>query len=165
MFAYYSFIMLTDNVEPDELAAMRLSGDLALVESGITGLGKLDLQSPIFTRPGADDAEPLIRRVRVSTHGQDVNVPVAHPRDLRPSSSPPKVTYDVSPFMNISRIHSRRIWSHHRTSFWITRRWVPLSMFLRSRQNLLMAHHIGDDALIEVIKGAGRQSNLCKVGP
>lgn len=90
--------MLTDNVEPDELAAMRLSGDLALVESSITGLGKLDLQSPIFTRPGADDAEPLIRRVRVSTHGQDVNVPVAHPRDLRPL---PK-SYLTSPsFMNI----------------------------------------------------------------
>ena len=61
---------------------MRLSRNLALVQAGVAGLNEFDLQSPIFAGPGSDDAEPLIRGVRVATHRQDMNVAMPHPRDL-----------------------------------------------------------------------------------
>lgn len=73
---------LTDDIESNELAAMRLSRDLTLVQSGISGLREFDLQSPILCRSRLDDGEPLVGRVRVSTHCQDVHVTVPDPAHL-----------------------------------------------------------------------------------
>lgn len=90
---------ITNDVEPDELAAMRLTRDLTLVETGVAGLAEFDLQRPILARPGTDDAEPLIRRVRVPPHRQDVQVPVPHPRHLQSS----QFAYEIIPWGNKSQ--------------------------------------------------------------
>jgi hypothetical protein len=72
----------TDDVELNELAAMGLRRDLAFVESAVACLAVFDLQRPILRGPLPDDAEPLIRRVIVAPHRQNVHVPVADPRHL-----------------------------------------------------------------------------------
>lgn len=61
---------------------MRLSRHLTLIQSGISGLREFDLQCPVLCRPGLDDSEPLVGRVRISTHCQDVNVTMPDPAHL-----------------------------------------------------------------------------------
>jgi hypothetical protein len=64
------------------LAAVGLSGDLALVQSGVPGLREFDLQRPVLGGSRLDDSEPLVGCVRVSTHSQDVHVTVPDPAHL-----------------------------------------------------------------------------------
>ena len=61
---------------------MGLGGDLAFVETAVACLAEFDLQRPILRRTRPDDAEPLIRRVVVAAHRQNVHVPMADPRHL-----------------------------------------------------------------------------------
>ena len=75
-------LLLTDDIEADELTAMRLSGDLTFVQSGVSGLREFDLQRPVLCRSGLDDGEPLVGRVSISTHRQDVDVTMPDPAHL-----------------------------------------------------------------------------------
>ena len=72
-------MLVTDDIQLNELAAVRLRGDLTFVETGIAGLAVLDLQRPVLGRPLADDTEPLIGGVSVAAHRQNVDVAVAYP--------------------------------------------------------------------------------------
>lgn len=78
------WLLLTDDIEADELTAMRLSGHLTLVQSGVSGLREFDLQRPVLCRSWLDDSETLVGRVRVSTHRQDVDVTMPDPAHLHP---------------------------------------------------------------------------------
>lgn len=64
------------------MAAVGLSGHLALVQSGVPGLREFDLQRPVLGGSRLDDGEPLVGCVRVSTHSQDVHVTVPDPAHL-----------------------------------------------------------------------------------
>lgn len=74
---------LTDDIQSNELAAVRLGGYLTFVQSGVSGLREFDLQRPVLGRTRLDNAEPLVGRVRVSTDRQDVDVTVSDPAHLK----------------------------------------------------------------------------------
>lgn len=61
------------------LADVWRGGYLAFVDSRVSDLGVLDLQSPVFAGRLIDGPEPLVTGVRVTAHGQQVNVPVSDP--------------------------------------------------------------------------------------
>lgn len=74
---------LTDDVEVDEVAHVWRGGYLALVDAAVPVLGVLDLEGPVLRVGVVDRPEALVARVRVSTHGEEVHVPVTHPRYLK----------------------------------------------------------------------------------
>lgn len=75
--------VLTHNIERDEVASVGLRADLTLVVAGVPLLGPLDLQRPLLVFTVMDRLESLIAGVRVAAHGQDVNVSVPDPRNLK----------------------------------------------------------------------------------
>jgi len=100
----------TDDVELNELAAMGLRRDLAFVESAVACLAVFDLQRPILRGPLPDDAEPLIRRVIVAPHRQNVHVPVADPRHLFHTQKKKKPIGNVSQhFEEQTRVRSAKL--------------------------------------------------------
>lgn len=73
---------LTDYVQVHDVAHVRRRGDLTLVKTAVPKLRILDLQHPVVRVYIVDRLEPLIVRVRVTTDGQQVDVPVPDPGDL-----------------------------------------------------------------------------------
>lgn len=75
------------------MANGRSSRDLALVDARILALGVAYAQGPVLGMGRVHRLEALIRRVRVATHGQQMNVPMPHPGDLqRQAKSRPNET-------------------------------------------------------------------------
>lgn len=74
--------ILTNNVQRDEEGAHGLRGDLALVDSGVALLRPLHMQRPIVGVRRVHRLEPLVGRVRVPAHCQDVQVAMSDPRYL-----------------------------------------------------------------------------------
>ena len=74
---------LTDNVELHRIGLGSGGGDLALVDAGVPLLHVLDDEHPLVGGAVVPRSEPLVRRVRVLAHGQDVHVPVADPGHLK----------------------------------------------------------------------------------
>ena len=62
-----------------EIATHGLRVDLTLVATRISLLHVLDLEDPLVFGPVVDGTEAHVRRVRVSTHGQDVEVVMPDP--------------------------------------------------------------------------------------
>ena len=82
----------------ERVAHVRRRADLALVDAAVLGLGRVDLQHPVLVSVQTvrmdgliavvglvNGAVALIGRVRVSSHRQQVDVSVAHPRHLNTS--------------------------------------------------------------------------------
>lgn len=75
--------VLTHDLEVNVLADVRRGGYLAFVDSRVPDLRVFDLQRPVLAGRLIDRPEPLVAGVRVPAYGQQVNVPVPDPRDLR----------------------------------------------------------------------------------
>jgi hypothetical protein len=71
--------VLTDDVQVDEVAHVWRRADLALVDAGVSVLWVLDLKRPVFTVRMMDCAEPLVTRVRIPAHRQQVDVAMSYP--------------------------------------------------------------------------------------
>lgn len=69
-------------MQRDEEGAHGLRGHLALVDAGVALLRPLDVQRPVVRLRRVRRLEPLVRRVRVAAHRQDVQVAVPDPRHL-----------------------------------------------------------------------------------
>lgn len=54
--------------------------DLALVDAGVLALRIFDAQLPVLGVRRVERLEALVARVRVASHGEQVDVPMAHPR-------------------------------------------------------------------------------------
>lgn len=84
---------LTHNAQENRVANGWSSRDLALVDARILALGIAYAQGPVLGMRRVHRLEALIRRVRVATHGQQMNVPMPHPGDLqRQAKSEPNET-------------------------------------------------------------------------
>jgi hypothetical protein len=69
-------------VQEYEITRDGLSGDLALVHSRILLLDPLYMEGPFCGFVAMRRLKPLVRRVSVIGHGQDVEIFVPYPRDL-----------------------------------------------------------------------------------
>lgn len=76
-------LVLTDDIESECEWHLRLSVDLALVYTRVALLRELNLQGPVVGLVRPDDLEPLVGRVGEDASGEDVEVPLADPRDLQ----------------------------------------------------------------------------------
>lgn len=65
-----------------DVAHVRRRGDLALVISAVPKLRILKLKHPVVRVGVVDSLEPLVVRVRVTTDGEQVDVPVSDPGNL-----------------------------------------------------------------------------------
>lgn len=66
-----------------EVAHVWCCADLALIDTGVSVLRILDLQSPVFTVRVMDSAESLVASICVPSNRQQVDVPMSHPRHLQ----------------------------------------------------------------------------------
>lgn len=73
---------LTHNFQIDKVAHHGLRGHLALVQTLVPLLHPLYLQRPIPSLLVVRRLKPLVGRVRVGAHRQNVDVPVPDPGDL-----------------------------------------------------------------------------------
>lgn len=73
---------LTDNIQLNKVANVRGGRDLTLVNPRISVLWVFNLQHPVLRVRLVDGLKPLIRGVGVSTHSQQMDVPVSYPRHL-----------------------------------------------------------------------------------
>jgi hypothetical protein len=76
-------VVLTDDVQVDEVAHMWRRADLALVYAWVAVLRVLNLKGPVLTVWVVDRAEPLITSVRIPAHRQQVDVAMSYPRHLQ----------------------------------------------------------------------------------
>lgn len=76
-------LLLTHDLEMNILADVRCGRYLAFVDARIPDLWVLDLQRPILAGRLIDGPEPLVSGVRIPTNGQQVDVPVPDPGDLK----------------------------------------------------------------------------------
>lgn len=67
----------------DVLADVRRGRYLAFVDSRVSDLRVLDLERPILAWRLIDGPEPLVTGVCIPADGQQMNVPVPDPRDLK----------------------------------------------------------------------------------
>lgn len=65
------------------MAHVRRRGHLALIDARVPMLRIFDLQDPVLRVRMMDGPKALVRRVRVSTDGQQMDVTVANPRHLQ----------------------------------------------------------------------------------
>lgn len=78
---------LTDYVEVDKVTPDGLRGDLALIHAGVAQLRPLDVQYPVIRLGPVRGLEPLVRRVRVAAHRQDMQIPMSYPGYLNKSQT------------------------------------------------------------------------------
>jgi hypothetical protein len=76
-------VILTDDVQMDEVAHVWRRADLALVDAGVAVLRVLDLKGPVFTVRVMDRAESLVTCVRIPAHRKQVDVAMSHPGHLQ----------------------------------------------------------------------------------
>lgn len=74
--------IITDYVEEHEVPYGRCGGNLALVHSRILPLSVPDPQRPFLRVRRVHRLEPLVRRVCVSAHCQQMDVTMSHPGHL-----------------------------------------------------------------------------------
>lgn len=80
----WTILVLTDDVQINEMADVRRRTYLAFVDARVPELRIPDHESPIFGRLlVVDGAKSLVAGVRVPADGQQMDVPVSHPRNLR----------------------------------------------------------------------------------
>ena len=85
-------MFLTDDGEEEGVAHGRRGGDLALVEARVLALRVPDAQRPVLGVRRVHRLEALVRRVRVAAHGEQVDVPVPHPRHLQQATTTTTIT-------------------------------------------------------------------------
>jgi hypothetical protein len=76
-------VVLTNDVQMDEVAHVWGCADLALVDAWVSVLWVLDLQGPVFTVRVVYSTEPLVTCVRIPAHREQVDVAMSHPRHLQ----------------------------------------------------------------------------------
>lgn len=74
---------LTDDRQMERLADLRLGGHLALVHGRVARLPGADAQRPLVRALRVHRLEALVVGVRHDADGDDVQVMLAYPRDLR----------------------------------------------------------------------------------
>lgn len=74
---------LTDDVEVNKMAHVGGRRDLALVYTAVPVLRILYLERPVVRLTVVNGTKSLVARVRVTSYGQQVYVPVTHPRHLQ----------------------------------------------------------------------------------
>lgn len=75
--------VLTHYLEMNVLANVRRGRYLAFVDSRVSDLRVLDLERPVLAGWLVNRPEPLITGVRISAHGQQMDVSVPYPRHLK----------------------------------------------------------------------------------
>ena len=70
---------LTDDVEAEGLADLRLRAHLAFVRAGVSDLRRAHFERPLVGSVRVQGLEALVVGVREDTDGQDVKVPLSDP--------------------------------------------------------------------------------------